>query len=45
MSDDLDLGDLDFDSVEERLSERQDQLDNEEAPIADNDCGDGGCVI
>ena len=42
---DFDLDNLDFDSAEEAVNERLDELDNEVAIEADNDCGDGGCVI
>lgn len=39
------LDNIDFNKAEESVSERMEELDNEEAIEADNDCGDGGCVI
>lgn len=42
---DLDLDGIDFDSAERAVNERMEELDNEEALEADNDCGDGGCII
>lgn len=43
---DLDnLDNLDFDQAEEAVNDKLTELDNEVALEADNDCGDGGCVI
>lgn len=42
---DFDLDHIDFDSAEEAVNDRMDELDNEQPIEADNDCGDGGCII
>lgn len=41
---DFDLDNIDFDKAEKAVDERMDELDNEEAPKADNNCADG-CTI
>lgn len=40
----FELDDIDFEQAEKAVDKRMDELDNEVAPEADNDCGDG-CKI
>lgn len=41
----FELDNIDFESAEQSVKDRMEELDNEVALEADNDCGDGGCII
>lgn len=38
------LDNLDFDSAERKVEQKQEQEQSQQAPVADNDCGDS-CTI